>query len=281
MRISIFTDEISPDIPRALTLASAWELEYVELRSLPGGRFPRLPDAELEDVGRRLADSDLTLSGVSPGFFKCPFEDPIVADEMANALPRACEWALRLGTERISSFAFRRVDGDVLPAQVIDLMTEMADRVSAAGCRLTVENEAICWGGSGLETTDIMDLMQRPEVGLCYDPGNSVRSGVASPFPNEYGRLRHRISHLHMKNYDSAGECWSLMETGAVDWRGQLRALRDDGYEGFALIETHTDVSVHEFIPLEDGAATDTSGLAPKEANSLRNLEFVRACLAS
>ena len=89
------------------------------------------------------------------------------------------------------------------------------------------------------------------------------------------------LSHLHMKNYDPVGECWSLMETGAVDWRGQLRALRDDGYEGFALIETHTDVSVHEFIPLEDGAATDTTGLAPKEANSLRNLEFVRACLAS
>ena len=115
MKIAIFSDEISPDPARAIALAREWGIEHLELRSLPSGRFPRLPDSELQDFGARLADSGLALSGVSPGCFKCSVDDPLVADEMVNVIPRACEWALKLGTDRMSSFAFDREGDGAVP----------------------------------------------------------------------------------------------------------------------------------------------------------------------
>ena len=60
------------------------------------------------------------------------------------------------------------------------------------------------------------------------------------------------------------------MESGIVDWPGQLAALREDGFAGFIVVETHTDISVEEFEPL--GA-----GLDVLEENSLRNLHYLRS----
>ncbi len=75
---------------------------------------------------------------------------------------------------------------------------------------------------------------------------------------------------MHVKNFDAGAGRWSLMERGVVDWPGQLTALRDDGFSGFAVVETHTDISADEFEPL--GA-----GLDALEANSLRNLQCLRS----
>ena len=279
MNISIFADEISLDVTRALELARAWGVSHVELRSLASGRFPRVPDAEIRDFGKQLADAGLALCGVSPGFFKCALDDPMVPEDLSDTLPRACEWALELGTDQVSSFAFKR-DGDgAVPGEVVERMSEMARIVAASGCRLTLENEASCWGNTGVEAVDILRQVDDDGVRLCYDPGNSARSG-ATPFPDEYRQVRQLVDRVHMKNYD-AQSGWTLLETGAIDWKGQLQALHADGFEGFVIVETHTGISVDEFARIDDGTATsiDTSGLAPKEANSLRNLEFVRSCL--
>ena len=281
MKISIFTDEISPDATRALTLAREWGIEHVELRSLASGRFPRVPKSEVDDFRDSMVDSGLTLSGVSPGFFKCTIDDPVVPEDLADTLPRACEWALELGTDRVSSFAFHRGDDEAMPGAVIDRMSAMARIVAASGCRLSLENEAGCWGSSGIEAMDILRQIG-DGVSLCYDPGNSARSGNPAPFPEEYRQVRNLVTHVHMKNFDESNDRWSVLETGVIDWKGQLQALNADGFDGFAVIETHTDISIDEFALHEGGKAVPvrTSGLAPKEANSLRNLEFVRSCLS-
>ena len=280
MNISIFTDEICLDVARALELARGWGLSHVELRSLPSGRFPRVPDSEIQDFRKQLADAGLALSGVSPGFFKCALDDPTVPEDLTDSLPRACEWALELGTDRVSSFAFKRGDGDV-PGEVIDRMSEMARIVAANGCRLSLENEASCWGNTGVEAVDILRQVGDDEVRLCYDPGNSANSGIAAPFPEEYRQVSDLVDLVHMKNYDAENSRWSLLEAGTIDWKGQLQALRADGFDSFVIVETHTDIAIEEFTRIDAGTASiDTSGLALKEANSLRNLEFVRACLS-
>ena len=202
------------------------------------------------------------------------------SEEMADTVPRACEWALKLGTDQMSSFAFDR-DGDEIPSLVIDRMSEFARLVAAGGCHLTLENEASCWGNSGIEAVGILRQMG-DGVRLCYDPGNSARAGIPTPFPEEYRQISRFVAQLHMKNFEVSDETWTLIEKGVVDWNGQLNALKADGFDGFAVIETHTGISIDEFAPV-DGEKTasiiDTSGLTPKEANSLRNLEFVRSCL--
>ena len=90
MRISIFTDEISKRSERAVELAKSWGVSHVEVRSLDSGRFPRVPDGELEDFHRRLSDAGLAVSAVSPGFFKSALGDPEVTTGLDELLPRAC-----------------------------------------------------------------------------------------------------------------------------------------------------------------------------------------------
>jgi len=271
MRIALFTDEINPERPdRALSLAKAWGVTHVEVRLIAGRRFPALPDPDLADFHARVVAAGLAVSGVSPGFFKCRWDDPSVGRTIADSLPRACEWARRMGTDLISCFAFRRDESGVVPPPVFDRLAQMADLVSRLGCRLALENEGVCWGDTGREAAEIVRRVGPERLGLCWDPGNAARSGSRRPYPDEYVGLKDLVRHVHMKNYDPAAKRWTLMDTGVVDWPGQLQALRADGYEGFLVVETHVR---------EEAGAPPECDLSPLERNSLHNLRFVRSCL--
>jgi len=272
MKLSIFTDEINPDPARAIQLAASWKIPCVEVRSLPGGRFPKVSDAELEEIHKQVSDAGLAVSGVSPGFFKCPVDDPSVPRDLTESLPRACEWARRWGTNLVSCFGFRRDDADSVPAAVGDGLGKMAGIAARHGCRLALENEAVCWGNTGLEAAQIIRQVGSENLTLLWDPGNSARAGSPRPYPDEYEQFRELVTHVHLKNFDPETGHWSLMEKGIVDWPGQFAALEQDGYSGFLVIETHRRISPDEFEIIDD----DLDAL---EANSRRNLEYVRSRL--
>ncbi len=145
----------------------------------------------------------------------------------------------------------------------------MADIAVDEGCRLVLENEASSWAGTGREAAWIIQEVGPEKLGLCWDPGNSARAGTGSPFPDDYEEVKQFVIHVHVKNYNPDTGGWSLAKTGAVDWSGQLAALRTDGYAGHIVIETHTDISPHKFEPLDNG-------LSDLERNTRQNLEYVR-----
>jgi L-ribulose-5-phosphate 3-epimerase len=268
--ISVFTDEINRQSPaRALELAREWQVDYVEVRSLVSGRFPNVDDHELEDIVRLITDSGVAVSAVSPGFCKGPVDDPGVATSISEGLPKACKWARRLGTELISCFAFSRTDDGLAPAAVTSRVREMAAIVEDHGCRLMLENEATSWAATGIEAVAIINETGADKVGLCWDPGNAARAGSAAPFPDEYELIKSHVAHVHVKNYNQDTGNWSLADVGAVDWKGQMAALKRDGYTGHVVVETHTDISPDTFSVVEQG-------LSSLERNTLHNLKFVR-----
>ncbi len=273
MVISVFTDEIDRGDPqRAIQRAAAWGVSHVEVRTLTGGRFPAVADDELTGFRKMVADAGLQVSGVSPGYFKCPVDDPAVDAAMSEGLPRACEWAQRLGTDLVSCFGFRRGPGSGVPPEAVDGVSRVADVVKASGCRLVLENEAVCWGATGVEAAEMIRQIGPDRVSLCWDPGNSARAGSTCPFPDEYETFRDLVTHLHVKNFEPEAGEWSVVEKGIVDWRAQFEALSADRYAGFVVIETHLAISPDEFEVTDEGY----TGL---EANTRRNLEYVRKCL--
>ena len=270
MKIAIFTDEIdrkNPDL--AISLAAEWGVSYLEVRRLAGGRFPAVSDGELESFHGKLQDAGMSISGVSPGFFKCAVDDPKVEEGFKEGLPRACTWAQKLGTDRVSSFAFLRDESGQVPTEIVDRLGQMADIAIGEGCHLILENEAVCWGATGIEAADIIRQVGSDRLTLCWDPGNSAMAGSTCSFPVEYEALKDLVTHVHIKNYDPDSGNWSIAEEGIVDWPGQFDALQRDVYKGFVVVETHLDISPDAF-EVADKAFT---GLA---ANSLRNLKFVR-----
>jgi len=273
MQVSIFTDEINPDSPkRALELAKEWGVTHVEIRSLPNGRFPAVPDDELENFHSLVEGAGLRVSGVSPGFCKCAWDDRSVRHVLAEGLPRACEWARRWGTDLISCFAFDKSASGSVPSAVIDLVGEMSVISRRHGCRLVLENEAGCWGATGLEAAGIIRRVGCENLRLCWDPGNSCRAGSTCPYPEEYMRVRDLVSHVHMKGFDPVSGSWCLMDKGLVDWPGQIAALSADGYAGFLVVETHVHISPDAFVVVD-------KDLCGQEENTLHNLTFVRSCL--
>jgi sugar phosphate isomerase/epimerase len=279
MRIAAFTDEINREnLTRAVQLAALWDVEAVEIRRLSGGRFPSVSDAELKDVGRIVAGAGRILSGVSPGLFKCSVDDDIEAG-IAELLPRACDWARNWGTQRVSTFAFHRGDephdSGRFPTKVVDTLGRMCDVAAASGCQLVLENEAVCWGDTGTEAAMLIRAVGSDRLSLCWDPGNAARAGALAA-EQEYEGLADLVTHVHLKNFDPSVDDWSLMEGGSVDWPAQFRALADDGYTGYLVIETHT--SAAPAMAAAPGSAGEP--LSPLEANSLRNLQYLRALLS-
>src|ERR1041385_7827724 len=77
---------------------------------------------------------------------------------------------------------------------------------------------------------------------LSWDPGNAASRGETA-CPDGYAQIpRGRIGHVHCKDVVSSGEGkyeWAPMGKGIIDWVGQFRALRKDGYRGAVSLETH------------------------------------------
>ena len=76
-----------------------------------------------------------------------------------------------------------------------------------------------------------------------WDPGNATALGEV-PYPDGYSKLpKDRIGHVHCKDSkkkaSGKGVDWAAMGQGIVDWVGQFRALKNDGYRGVVSLETH------------------------------------------
>jgi len=78
---------------------------------------------------------------------------------------------------------------------------------------------------------------------LNWDLGNAAAAGER-PYPDGYVSLpKDRIGHCHCKDImtksKSADHDWAAMGQGSIDWLGQFKALKRDGYRNAVSLETH------------------------------------------
>lgn len=273
LKLAVFTDEIhKEDYGRALSRAASWGVKHVEVRAINGLRLPKVSAQVLNEFISRVKDLGLSVSGLSPGFFKCDLDDPQVQQTLDEVLPRLCDVAGGWGTDLITCFSFKREEGKTVPVEVIDLLAKAADRARDTGCRLVVENVAGCWGATGVETGEIIRQVGDERLGLCWDPGNAARGGAQVPFPDDYETVKDIVDHVHVKNYMPADQGWGLVDEGVVNWQAQLRALEKDDYRGMLVIETH-------LTERPNGRAAPPDGMIELEANTFDNLEMTKTCL--
>ncbi|MBT4137225.1 MAG: sugar phosphate isomerase/epimerase [Candidatus Latescibacteria bacterium] len=273
MEIAIFTDEIfKEDYTRALDRAVEWGVKCVEVRAIDGVRLPKVTSDVLDAFITRVRDLGLSISGLSPGFFKCDLSDPEVQTTFDDALPRLCEVAGEWGTDLITCFSFKRRPNEPVPTEVVDRLGMAADKVRDAGCRLVVENVSACWGATGVETGEIIRQVGHERLGLCWDPGNAARGGAEVPFPDDYDTIKDLVDHVHVKNYVPELQGWGLVDEGVVDWQVQVQALAQDQFDRLLVIETH-------LTERPNGRSIPTAGMNSLEMNTYDNLLATRACL--
>ena len=158
-------------------------------------------------------------------------------------LERALELARTFTTDRVRCFDFWRLEDPALyRAGMDDKLREAARKAGRRKVTLVLENEYACNTATGGEAARTLDAVRSPYLKLTWDPGNAAFRGE-TPYPDGYARLpKDRIGHVHCKDVvrKPDGTCeWAAMGQGLIDFVGQFRALRRDGYRNAVTLETH------------------------------------------
>jgi L-ribulose-5-phosphate 3-epimerase len=159
-----------------------------------------------------------------------------------EVLERSIALARAFKTDQVRCFDFWRLD-DQAPyrAAMNDKLQEAANKLGKENITLILENEAACNTATGVESAAVLNAVKSPSFMLNWDPGNAAAAGE-TPYPNGYNLLpKDRIGHCHCKDVVKNGAKyeWAAMGTGIIDWAGQFKALKRDGYRGVVSLETH------------------------------------------
>jgi sugar phosphate isomerase/epimerase len=158
-------------------------------------------------------------------------------------LERGFELARTFATTNIRIFDFWRLDDQKPYRAAIDRkLAEAAAKAAKQGITLLLENEHACNTATGAEAARTLKAVPSPNLKLNWDPGNAAARGE-SPFPDGYNLLpKARIGYMHCKDLIRLPQGkteWAAMGKGVIDYVGQFRALRRDGYRGVLSLETH------------------------------------------
>jgi sugar phosphate isomerase/epimerase len=264
VKLAIVTDEVSADPETAIELGTSWGTHDFELRGVFASRAPSLSPYEKSHLRDALDAYQARVVALSPGLFKFPYPsleraraslawmDREGYENWATArkrlryhidelLPASLEYGAELGAGVLVIFSFDRagLPAGPPPDEVLEILSHAADRAGAAGIQLAVENEAGFWGDTGERTANLVRTIGHPALGVNWDPGNAFCAGD-EPFPAAYRAVRGLVRHVHFKDaHRSADGTAVYVAEGEVDWKGQVKALAADGYEGYISVETH------------------------------------------
>jgi L-ribulose-5-phosphate 3-epimerase len=259
-RIAVINDEIGQDFGRACEVAAKeFGMEWIELRGMWNKNLLKLDAKEIEEVRRILEKYKLRVTDIASPLFKVdwpsapkskysPKRDQFNADftfeQQDEVLERSTELAKAFNTDRIRCFDFWRLD-DQAPYRtaINEKLRNAAETAAKKDVILVLENEPACNTATAAEAAKVLAAIPSPNLMLNWDPGNAADQGE-KPYPDGYNLLpKNRIGHCHCKdvakNPDGKGYQWAAMGSGMIDWVGQFKALKRDGYHFAVSLETH------------------------------------------
>jgi sugar phosphate isomerase/epimerase len=259
MRFGFVTDELYPDPRQAIETALAWGVHDFEIRNVRGERFPRVSDHTLDELVALRDEFGIRYTAVSPGFFKCHLDDEAsIAYALGDGLARTLDFTARCEIPIIICFGFEMATGT--DDQAVTLLREWADRLAGHNVRGAVENETHCKFDTPARIAQLIQRVDRPNLGANWDVGN-LQQGAREGFPQGYALVKPHIFNVHVKDVAQMPDgtmAWKPIGEGMCDWTGQIRALARDGIVDHVTIESHC---------------------GPKEAVGLHNLTTLRRIL--
>jgi L-ribulose-5-phosphate 3-epimerase len=259
-RVAVINDEISQDFGRACEIAAReFGMSWIELRGMWNKNVLNLDAKEIEEARRILEKYRLRVTDIASPLFKVDwpgapkskfspkrdqFNADFTFDQQDEVLERSIALTKAFQTDRVRCFDFWRLD-DPLPYRK-DIDAKLLDAAVKAGkhsVMLVLENEMSCNTATGAEAARTLQAVPSPNLLLNWDPGNAYERGE-TPYPDGYRLLpKNRLGHCHckdaVKKAGSDGYEWAAMGRGMIDWEGQFKALKRDGYKLAVSLETH------------------------------------------
>ena len=257
-KLSVLTDEITHDLGHALEIAAReFGLGYVELRAMWSKNISLLDSKEIAEARRLLEKFNLRVSVIASPLFKTDwpgapasklssrdqFGANFTFEQQDELLERSLELARAFNTDLVRCFDFWRLE-DQKPyrAAIDEKLLKAAEKAKQKGVTLVLENEHACNTATAAEAARTLSVVKHPNFKLNWDPGNAAARGEV-PYPDGYRLLpKDRIGHVHCKDVvmkPEGGTAWMAMGRGIIDYVGQFRALKQDGYRAALTLETH------------------------------------------
>jgi len=259
-RIAVINDEITQDFGRACEVASKeFGMEWIELRGMWNKNLLKLDAKEIDEARRILEKYQLRVTDIASPLFKVDwpgappskfspkrdqFNADFTFDQQDEVLERSIELAKTFNTDRVRFFDFWRLE-DQAPyrAPMNEKLRAAAEKAAKKNVILVLENEPACNTATAAEAVKVLGAISTPNLMLNWDPGNAAERGER-PYPDGYDLLpKDRIGHCHCKDAakksGGSGYEWAAMGRGIIDWVGQFKALKRDGYHFAVSLETH------------------------------------------
>jgi L-ribulose-5-phosphate 3-epimerase len=258
-RLAVINDEITQDFERACQIAANdFKLHWIELRSMWDKNVTELTPKQVDEARKILDEHKLQVTDIASPLFKTDWpgaprssksetRDQFHANFDANTQDELLEHCISLAkmfrTDRIRCFDYWRLD-DPKPYRVAinAKLQQAAERCSKDNLILVLENEMSCNTATGEESAGLLQAIPNKNFMLNWDPGNAAALDGTS-YSTGYSFLpKERIGHCHCKDVirkPDHGYDWAPVGAGIVDWTGQLRALKNDGFHYGLSLETH------------------------------------------
>jgi sugar phosphate isomerase/epimerase len=237
--LSGFIDEISPDFTEQCRLARELALTHVELRSAWTVNILDLTDEQLSVMKDTLKAHDLKVSSIGSPIGKIRIDEEF--GPHLQRMRRAAQAAHFFDAPYIRIFSFfmpAGADPADHRAEVVERLRALARIAQDADVVLLHENEKEIYGDIPSRCLDLVRSVASPYLRLAWDPANFVQVGVR-PYTEGYDILRPHLEYVQIK--DALAGDGTVVTAGRGDGEvvDTIRALRQDGFDGFFSLEPH------------------------------------------
>jgi sugar phosphate isomerase/epimerase len=256
-KLGIITDELTEHLEDALPFLANYHLRWCELREIWGKNIMNLSKEDLarakkmiDNAGMRVSDIgspifkwNLPQMPAKPGEQRDEFKASFVDSDADRLLAQSFDLARHFGTNKVRIFSYWRVEEPEKAYRYVrERLGQAAQTAAKNDVILVLENEHTCNVGTGRELGHLLKDINSPALRGNWDPGNAAMLDEV-PFPNGYEAVRGQFAHMHIKDVRKSTATgkkeWAPVGGGIIDWKGQIQALRKDGYDGTMSLETH------------------------------------------
>jgi len=255
-RISAISDEIGKTPQAAIDFARQYDLQYLELRNVPGGKeYAFLPEEQAKQAADDFARNGIRISFMNSSLLKFawPGTEPVRKrqeteaarakrlqteserfarhlDDLRTAI-RNCH-ILKVDLLRVFT-GLRVAEPEALHQRIVDVLGEMTLVAQKEKIRLLIENEGSCNIATSAELAKLLKQLPSKWIGINWDSLNGLAHKEV-PFPDGYEVLpKKRIGNVQIKGKTV------LDYPEKLDWKKIFLTLQKDGYLGKIGLETH------------------------------------------
>ena len=236
--ISGFSDEIDEQVTKQFAHLNKLGIAYFEPRGIDGANIADLDDGQVLELKQKMEQYGIKASSIGSPIGKIKITDDFEAH--LKKLKRVIRTAKLLDTKYIRVFSFfMPQDADYAPykAEVLRRMKTITALAEAEGVILLHENEKEIYGDTVPRCLEIIEAVNSPALRCVFDPANFIQCGQDT-YPAAFELLKPYIVYMHIKDALPDGEVVPA-GYGAGNLEAILRALNDNGYNGFLSLEPH------------------------------------------